>query len=179
MRAIVGVGGKARRPLPGASLQPGAHLILEGSDKALDHLFTRTPLEQTRDPRELEKDEAKEELRIIEAVVQTDSLLIGRGAENARLQDMHGVQLMGIGRSDERITQRLRHVRLRAGDVLVLRAGDKTLPEALGDLGACCRWSNEWGSRATAATCLCPSPFWLHRWSSWRSSWYRLPERFS
>jgi di/tricarboxylate transporter len=48
---------------------------------------------------------------------------------------MHGVQLMGIGRSDERITQRLRDVRLRAGDVLVLRAGEKTLPEALGDLG--------------------------------------------
>jgi di/tricarboxylate transporter len=74
-------------------------------------------------------------LRTIEAVIQPGSLLIGRSAENARLQDMHGVQLMGIGRSDERITQRLRDVRLRAGDVLVLRAGEKTLPEALGDLG--------------------------------------------
>jgi di/tricarboxylate transporter len=135
LRAIVEADGKQRRPLPDASLHPGASLVLEGSDKALDRLFARTPLEQTRDAKELEKDEAKEELRTIEAVIQPDSLLIGRSAVNARLQEMHGVQLMGIGRSDERITQRLRDVRLRAGDVLVLRAGEKTLPEALGDLG--------------------------------------------
>ncbi|WP_343615305.1 SLC13 family permease [Novosphingobium sp.] len=135
LRAIVEADGKTCKPLPDATLRPGASLVLEGSDKALDRLFARTPLEQTRDPRELEKDEAKEELRTIEAVIQPGSLLIGRSAENARLQDMHGVQLMGIGRSDERITQRLRDVRLRAGDVLVLRAGEKTLPEALGDLG--------------------------------------------
>lgn len=136
LRAIVEADGKTCKPLPDATLRPGASLVLEGSDKALDRLFARTPLEQTRDPRELEKDEAKEELRTIEAVIQPGSLLIGRSAENARLQDMHGVQLMGIGRSDERITQRLRDVRLRAGDVLVLRAGEKTLPEALGDLGS-------------------------------------------
>jgi len=135
LRAIVEADGTSRKPLPDASLRPGASLVLEGSDKALDRLFARTPLEQTRDPRELEKDDAKEELRTIEAVIQPGSLLIGRSAEDTRLQDMHSVQLMGIGRSDERIAQRLRDVRLRAGDVLVLRAGEKTLPEALGDLG--------------------------------------------
>jgi di/tricarboxylate transporter len=93
------------------------------------------PLEQARDVAQLSKDEPNEEMRTIEAVIQHGSSLIGHSAERARLQDEHGVQLMGVGRSDERITERLRDVKLRAGDVLILRAGEKTLPETIGKLG--------------------------------------------
>ncbi|HWU04218.1 MAG TPA: SLC13 family permease, partial [Novosphingobium sp.] len=135
LRAIVHADGKSQPPLPDATLRPGSSLVLEGGDKALDTFLARAPLDQSRDARELVKDEAREEVRSIEAVVQPGSILIDSSAERTRLQDMHSVQLMGIGRSGERITQRLRDVRLRAGDVLVLRAGEKALPEALGALG--------------------------------------------
>jgi di/tricarboxylate transporter len=74
-------------------------------------------------------------LRTIEAVVQPDSPLIGHSAERARLEDEYGVQLVGVGRSAERITERLRDLKLRAGDVLVLRAGAKALPTTLVELG--------------------------------------------
>ena len=51
------------------------------------------------------------------------------------MQDRYGVQLMGVGRNRERITKRLRDVRIRAGDMLILRAGEAALPNMMEDLG--------------------------------------------
>lgn len=135
LRAIIDAAGISRMPLADATLQAGSSLVLEGDDESLDRLFTRVPLEQARDVEELSKEDANEEMRTVEAVIQPGSLLIGQSAERARLQDDYGVQLMGIGRSDAEITERLRDVKLRAGDVLVLRAGEKVLPEIMADLG--------------------------------------------
>jgi di/tricarboxylate transporter len=134
LRAIVGKDGKRRAPLPDAELTPGLSLVLEGDDEALGRFFARVPLEQARDVKALEKDDPNEEMRTVEAVVQPDSLLIGHSAERTRLEAEYGVQLMGVGRSGERITERLRDLKLRAGDVLVLRAGEKTLPETMREL---------------------------------------------
>ena len=135
LQALVGGDGKRRSLRDSTRLRAGMSLVLEGDDEALDRLFARVPLEQLRDAKELAKDEPKEEMRTIEAVIQPGSSLIGHSAERARLQDEHGVQLLGVGRSDDRIVERLRDVEMRAGDVLVLRAGEKTLPETMGALG--------------------------------------------
>jgi di/tricarboxylate transporter len=135
LRAIVGADGKRRIPLADAELAPGTSLILEGDDEALDRFFVRVPLEQARDVNALPTDDPHEELRTVEAVIQPESALIGHSAERARLEDEYGVQLMGVGRSGERITERLRDLTLRAGDVLVLRAGENTLPETMDRLG--------------------------------------------
>jgi di/tricarboxylate transporter len=135
LRAIVSAEGKRRAARANSRLTPGLSLVLEGDDEALDRLFARVPLEHTRDKRELAKEEPNEETRTIEAVIQPGSLLEGQSAERLRLQDEHGVQLMGVGRAGERITERLRDVRLRAGDMLVLRAGERTLPDSMAHLG--------------------------------------------
>lgn len=135
LRAIIGANGQRRAARANSRLTPGISLMLEGNDEALDRLFARVPLEHTRDKRDLAKEEPNEETRTIEAVIQPGSQLEGRSAERMRLQDDYGVQLMGVGRSGERITERLRDVKLRAGDVLVLRAGERTLPDTMGHLG--------------------------------------------
>ncbi len=134
VRAVVGEDGKSRPALAGMSLTPGMSLVLEGDAEALARAFQRTPLEETRKKEDIEKDEPSEETRTIEAVVQSDSPLIGQSAERMRLQQRYGVQLLAIARSRERITERLRDVRIRAGDMLVLRAGEKALPEVLANL---------------------------------------------
>lgn len=135
LRGIVGSDGRPHAASDDATLAPGTSLVLEGDDEALDRLFARVPLEQARDVKQLSKDEPNEEMRTVEAVIQPGSSLIGDSAERARLQDRHGVQLLGVGRSDARITERLRDIQLRAGDVLVLRAGENTLPETMTELG--------------------------------------------
>ena len=134
LRRLNGPDGAPRPALPDAPLQADSSLILEGNDEALDRLFARVHLVHVRDDHRPVKQEPSEETRSIEAVVQDHSLLVGQSAQEAGLQDRFGVQLMGIGRSQERITKRLRDTTLRAGDVLVLRGGERALPAILTDL---------------------------------------------
>jgi di/tricarboxylate transporter len=115
-------------------LVPGEVLVLEGEDEALARLFARLPLLPARSHDDIETDQPNEEVRSIEAVVQPESPLIGTSAQRARLQEQYGVKLLAVGRASERITERLREVKLRAGDVLLLQAGEKTLPEFMRSL---------------------------------------------
>jgi len=134
VRAVVGKNGKSRKALASTRLSPGMSLVLEGDAEALARVFQRTPLQETRKKEDVKKDEPSEETRTIEAVVQSGSPLIGHSAERMRLQQRYGVQLLAIGRSNERITERLRDVTFRTGDLLVLRAGEKALPEVIESL---------------------------------------------
>jgi di/tricarboxylate transporter len=51
-----------------------------------------------------------------------------------RLDERYAVHLLAVSRSGKRITQRMRAVRLQAGDVVVLRGNLATMPETLGEL---------------------------------------------
>jgi len=131
---VVGKDGKSRKASQRTVLKPGMTLLLEGDAEALARVFQRTPLEETRKKEDVKKDEPSEETRTIEAVVQSGSSLIGHSAERMRLQQHYGVQLLAIGRANARITERLRDVTVRSGDLLVLRAGEKALPEVLANI---------------------------------------------
>lgn len=122
--------------LPDTPLQVDDVLVLEAEPDALDRVFASGKLTPARAGLESPKDEPSEELRSIEAVVQPGSTLIGRSARRIKLQEAYGINLLAVGRRGERIFERLRDIRLRAGDVLVLRAGEKTLPDALKTLDA-------------------------------------------
>ena len=122
-------------PLPDTRLHPGDLLILEAEQEALERLFARAPLVPAQQGKAIGKDEAREEIRSIEAVVQPGSALVGRSAQRLRLKQQYGVNLLAVGRGGERIQERLRDVRLRAGDILVLQAGEHALPGAVRDLG--------------------------------------------
>jgi di/tricarboxylate transporter len=119
---------------PDALLRSGEVLVLEGDDEALSHLFGRLPLKPARSEQDIETDAAREEVRSIEAVIQPDSPLIGSSAQRARLQDRHGVKLLAVGRARQKITERLRDVTLRAGDVLLIQAGESALPAFIDQL---------------------------------------------
>lgn len=133
--ALIRDGKRIAAPRGNRKLAPGDRLVLEGDQEALNAVFSRTPLVHERQGKEVEKDEAREELRSVEAVVQAESVLVGRSAARVALQQQFGVSLLAVSRSGARITQRLRDVTLRAGDVLILQAGEKALPGAMQSLG--------------------------------------------
>jgi di/tricarboxylate transporter len=133
--ALIRGGKRSANPRANRKIQPGDTLVLEGDQEALNAVFSRTPLVHEREGKEVEKDEAREEMRSIEAVVQSESVLVGRSAARVSLQQQFGVNLLAVGRSGARISQKLRNVTLRAGDVLILQAGEKALPGALQSLG--------------------------------------------
>jgi di/tricarboxylate transporter len=135
LMAIAAGGEKHEAPLPDAALHAGDVLILEAEPEALDRVLARAPLKAAREGREVEKGEATEEMRSIEAVVRRNSVLRGQSAQRLALKEQYGVNLLAVGRGGERITQRLRDITLRPGDILVLQAGERALPNILKALG--------------------------------------------
>ena len=135
LTAIAAGGEKHEAPLPDAALRAGDVLILEAEPEALDRVLARVPLKAARAGREVEKGEATEELRSVEAVVQRGSVLQGQSAQRLALKEQYGVNLLAVGRGGERITQRLRDITLRPGDILVLQAGERALPNIMKSLG--------------------------------------------
>lgn len=129
-------GGKRRSaPHPNSRLQPGDVLLLEGEQQALDSLIQRAKLKLTRSDRPVAMEEPTEEVRVVEAVISPDSLLVGRSARQEDLYGQHGVNLLAVSRAGYRTTRELRTVRLRSGDIIVLQGGERTLPGALKTLG--------------------------------------------
>ncbi|MGQ4880406.1 SLC13 family permease [Billgrantia sp. LNSP4103-1] len=88
-----------------------------------------------------EKDEPKkkptdtEGLELVEAVVRNDSMMINRTVTQLRLQNQYGLHLIAVARDGGRLKQRLRDIRFRAGDVLLLQGGESNLSESLSMLG--------------------------------------------
>jgi len=127
--------GRTQKPLPDSALRAGDILVLQGDQDALDRVFARLPLEHVTENRPVEKDTPSEEMRSVEAVILDGSPLVGASAQRMALQQAYGVNLIAVGRSRERITERLRDLILQAGDVLVLQAGERALPKIMHDLG--------------------------------------------
>ncbi len=130
-------GGQRRvKPHPNTVVKPGDVLMLEGEADFLHKVIADWKLAPHRAENPLEKHEAKEEVRSIEAVVGADSPLIGRSARGAHMQSQYNVKLLALARAGRRVTQRLTTAAIRAGDILVLRGPETDLPNALTELGA-------------------------------------------
>ena len=133
--ALIGADGKPRTAHTHARLHPGDRLVLQGEQEALDRVMASKPLRPGSSDREAAKSDAMEEMRSVEVVVEPRSRLIGRSARRLRMLQQFNVNLLAVSREGARFTERLRDVRLRAGDVLVMQAGEKHLPEAMKQLG--------------------------------------------
>jgi uncharacterized protein with PhoU and TrkA domain len=60
------------------------------------------------------------EIGVMEAVITPDSELVGSSVGQFKLFDRHAIHLLAVSRKGRRIAHRLRSVKLRAGDVVVL-----------------------------------------------------------
>lgn len=72
---------------------------------------------------------------IVEAVVTSSSPVVGCTPAELHLRRRFGVNLLAIGRRDRQEITRLRRVRLRPGDVLVLQGPVDDMPDVLTTLG--------------------------------------------
>ena len=117
-----------RRYVPGPDwrLRADDVLLLEGEPEDLERLVARAGLELTEGPAA-----AGGPVKVAEAVVPSDSPLAGVTVAGADLRDAHGISLLAVSRSDGGVTGRLANLRLRAGDVVVLRGGGDALADAL------------------------------------------------
>lgn len=129
--------GHQRRFMPASRrvIEAGDILLLEGEPAALERVVAQAKLKLVREDVAPDKQEATDEIGVMEAVVSGDSLLVDRTALDLRLYERYQVNLLAVSRRGERITHQLRAVQFRPGDVVVLQGNLKFMPETLGELG--------------------------------------------
>ncbi|CUS44656.1 MAG: SLC13 family permease [Pseudomonadota bacterium] len=123
-------------PLPDMVLQEGDTLILGGDPDSLERVIARDKLQLEGQDRDVPEGSEKDQVGVIEAVINAESVLIGQTAGRLRLQQSYGVNLIAVSRAGQRLTKRLGETMLSAGDVIVLQGPLGLLPERLRDLGA-------------------------------------------
>ncbi|WP_114954925.1 SLC13 family permease [Sphingosinicella terrae] len=121
-------------PLPDAVIAAGDVVAMRGEPDALERLIAAGGLKLEGEHREAGSGGATE-TGVIEAVIGTNSMLVGVAAGRIALHDRYGVNLIAVSRQGERITERLRDIVLAPGDVIVLQGPLEVLPERLRDLG--------------------------------------------
>ena len=122
----------------------------------------RAGLELEGDDRETRAEKADDGNRQLEAVIGPGSLLIGKTAGRLALHERFNVNMIAVSRSGDRLTERLRDIRLYAGDVIVLQGPIDGMGDVLRELG-CCRSPSARFISGTCAAVSCPSQY-----SPWR-----------
>lgn len=125
---------RVQAPLPDASLKAGDILLLRGDAAVLERVVAEGGLDLAGKDRPTHKEDALDPDRIAEAIIGPDSTLIGQSAGDIALHSRFGINMIAISRSGERFSQRLRDIRLRAGDIVVIQGDEKLLPEKLSEL---------------------------------------------
>jgi di/tricarboxylate transporter len=135
--AIIGLVRNGRR-LPGqarlARIRSGDILVIEADAKAIDGFVGALGLEYVGSDKS-DISLTGEGLSVMEMVVPVGSLIEGRSALGLRLMHRHGVMLLGVSRQGRRFHERVRKLRLKAGDVLLLLGPNERLEEIASWLG--------------------------------------------
>ena len=128
---------KFRRYTPTAqwTLHAGDLLLLKGEAEDLERVIARAQLRLPAAEDAPAAPAPSDKHGVVEGVITADSPLIGRSPAQVHLRQRYGVNLLALSRSGRRITQRLRSLKFRLGDVLVLQGERDMLREALGELG--------------------------------------------
>jgi di/tricarboxylate transporter len=133
--ALIRDGSRRDAPHPNIHIRPGDKLLLEGGHEELDRLIARARFKLTRSDRPVFMEGPTEEVRVIESVVSEGSPLIGESARRLDLHAAQGINVLAVSRSGYRLRQSVGRVRFRAGDIVMLQGGERSLPSALKALG--------------------------------------------
>ena len=128
-------GGQRTSPLPDTVMRENDIVLLQGDPAALQQAVTRVGLELAGEERSTRSAKIDKEIGGVEAVIGPDSLLIDQAAGALALHARFNVNLLAVSRSGQRLTNRLRDLQLRAGDVIVLQGSLAEMPALLRDLG--------------------------------------------
>jgi len=121
--------GRARRE----KVKKGDLIVIHGSPDALNALAGALGL--SLQGKSGEQAELTPELAIVEAIVASDSRIVGRTANEIQMMRGFGVSLLGISRSGKAIKERVRRTPLQTGDVLLLLGNEDTIENAITSMG--------------------------------------------
>lgn len=125
-----------RRPGLGRreQLQPGDFLVVEGEPKAIEAFMGKASLDFAGSEQH-EEGVMAPGLTLKEAIVPDDSRITGRTARSLNLMHRHSVTLLGVSREGRGFRDRVRLLRIRAGDVLLLLGTPRNVERSIDWLG--------------------------------------------
>lgn len=127
------VGAPKAKPIADRLLAEGDHIIVEGEQGALEKFAAAAKLAVTGE-RHREEREPADEVKVTEGVIGQDSSLVRRSVAQARLFERYGLSLLAVSREGAHLATELRSIRLRAGDVVIFKAGQGEIGDAFADL---------------------------------------------
>jgi di/tricarboxylate transporter len=117
-------------PFDDVTLRLGDKVILAATRQVLTDLLKKSPKILTGLVAELDAEGAEGELTMVEAVVAPGSRIIGRTISQIRFRFQTNCVIVGIQRRSRMIRAEVAHIRLEAGDVLLI-LGDRADVRAL------------------------------------------------
>ena len=132
---LVRDGERRLAPSPRTEFRAGDILVLQIDTGGLETLVAKARVELVGSERIISDDLQSDEVRLMEAVVMDESLLVGGTAFSLDLRRRYGVNLLAVSRQGRRLRARLDRIRLRAGDVLLLQCPVETAKQSLAMLG--------------------------------------------
>ena len=129
---------RRRKRLPGTPrhemLEEGDILLMEADPGDLNKLMKAAGLELAGKKADGEEAPRPDEMALIEAVIPSGARIEGRTCGSLRLRSRYNANLLAISREGRPIKTRLRKVKLRAGDVLLLQGESETLADTVASL---------------------------------------------
>ena len=131
------VRGEERRLEPSSLtiLRAGDILIVSADTENLKKLVAKPGLALVGSQEIRRADLETAEVRLVEAVVMGNAMLVGQTARSLGLRSQYGVNLLAVARQGSLLWNRLDKTLFRTGDVLLLQSHVETLREVLATLG--------------------------------------------
>ena len=123
-------------PIVSTVLHVGDILIIEGDPKALEPLYSSPELKLKIGAVELDLHTLQSnDVFLMEAIVMPNSPIEGWSMRGLRMHERYDVNLLAMSRMGSAPIARLKNVRFRAGDVLLLQGSKDRITETLHTLG--------------------------------------------
>ncbi len=122
-------------PSPRYKIEAGDVIALETDPTALKKVIDSAKVKLVGSEEISLEHVRSEEIGVIEAVVTSESPLVGWSPAAFSLRARYGVNLLAIRRRGRRVDERLKRVQFEPGDVVVLQARLESMTETLAALG--------------------------------------------
>jgi di/tricarboxylate transporter len=110
-------------------------LLVEAQPKDLEILLANAKLQLVSEKEKLSVSLSSDDVGLVEAVVVPGSKVEGRSTKKMRLHQRYHLNLLGIAREGKPFRDRLKDVKLLAGDVLLLQGRADNLIETIAEIG--------------------------------------------
>ena len=116
-----------RIPFPDATLKLGDRVLMEGEPDALDKAVEQGGLVLS----DREQPGSPNNLISIESIIGPSSVLIGTTASDYALFERTSLNLLAVSRRAKRFSERLSHISLQSGDVILLQGAAEAIGEQM------------------------------------------------